>query len=300
MGCSGLERKRRLLSVAQLAQQPDEIAGARGPRACRPAILIALVVVLLASGCGGEAGERSGPFKAIEQDEPTATQPARAAAAPRWERVVTLRGSGDARRGVGIEPQAIQWRVRWRCSKGRFELSRTPAPDEARPLVSKRCPNEGKAVASDTGELQLAVQTEGRWEVVVEQQVTDPLDEPLLPKMEAEGAEVVTRGRFYDVDRRGRGEAVVHELPSGRLALRLEGFATSPNTDLFVWLSRAQRPRTTREALGAERFELALLKSTIGDQNYLLHKVLTADPIRSIVIWYRPTGIVYTAASLKR
>ncbi len=262
----------------------------------------AAAAALVAAGCGGGegAGERSDPFEAVEQNERASSERARAEASPRWEPVATLSGSGDATKGIRIDPDAVQWRVRWRCTKGGFEVSQTPAPDEGNPLGAGRCPDAGEAEAIDTGELQLAVRTEGRWRAVVEQQVTDPIAEPPLAKMEAEGAEVVARGSFYPIERRGRGKAVLHELPSGRLALRLEGFATSNNIDLFVWLSKARRPRTTQQVLRSDHTEVALLKSTIGDQNYLLPENVTAKSIRSIVIWCEPIRIAYTAASLRR
>lgn len=261
-----------------------------------------VLAALAASGCGGggEASERPDPFEAVEQSERAVSERARGEAAPRWDRVATLRGSGDAQKGIRIESDAVQWRVRWRCDKGSFRISATPAPEEGNPLGSGRCPDDGEAVAIDTGELQLAVQTKGRWEAVVEQQVTDPIDEPPLAKMKAEGAEVVARGRFYAIERRGRGEAVLHELPSGRLALRLEGFATTANTDLFVWVSKAGRPRTSQQALRSDHVEFAPLKATMGDQNYLLPKNVDAKSIRSVVIWCEPIRIAYTAASLKR
>ena len=110
---------------------------------------------------------------------------------------------------------------------------------------------------------------------------------------------MVASGRLYPIERRGRGKAVLYELPSGRLALRLEDFETSANTDLFVWLSEAERPRTTKQALRSEHTEFALLKSTIGDQNYLLPKNADADSIGSIVIWCQPIRIAYTAATLR-
>lgn len=254
---------------------------------------------LAASGCGDEASDRPDPFTAVEQNERASTERVRAQAAPRWERVTTLRGSGDASHTVRIKDDAVQWRVRWRCSGGRFEVSQTPAPDEGNPIGSGRCPGEGEAEAIDTGELELAVQTEGRWRAVVEQQVTDPVAEPPLPAMKAKDAEVLASGGFYPIERRGRGTAVLHELPNGRLALRLEGFSTSNNTDLFVWLSEAERPRTTKQALRSDHDEFALLKSTLGDQNYLLPKDADADSIRSIVIWCEPVRIAYTAASLE-
>ncbi len=253
-----------------------------------------------AAGCGGEdAGEAPDPFTAVEQNEQANSARVRSEAAPRWESVTTLRGSGDATKTVRIDPDAVQWRVRWRCSKGRFQVSQKPAPDEGNPLGSGRCPGEGEAEAIDTGELELAVQTEGRWRAVVQEQVTDPVAEPPLPAMKAKDAKVLAKGRFYDVERRGRGTAALHELPNGRLALRFEDFSTSNNTDLFVWLSEAARPRTTKQALRSDHQEFALLKATLGSQNYLLPKDADADSIRSIVIWCEPIRIAYTAAALR-
>lgn len=264
--------------------------------------IAASAVALAASGCGGddEAGERPDPFEAVEQSEQASSERVRSEAAPRWEPVATLRGAGAATETVRIDPEAIQWRVRWHCTEGSFQVSQTPEPDEGNPIASGQCEGEGEAEAIDTGELELAVRTKGPWEAVIEQQVTDPIDEPPLPEMEARDAEVVAGGSFYEIEKRGRGEAVLYELPNGRLALRLEGFATFNNTDLFVWTSEDERPRTTKEALRSEHDEIALLKSTIGDQNYMLPKDADVDEIRSIVIWCEPVRIAYTAASLKR
>jgi hypothetical protein len=262
---------------------------------------VAVLAALALAGCGGdEAGDRPDPFEAVERNEAASDQRVRAEAAPRWERVVTLRGTGEATETVTIDPGVIQWRVRWSCTEGRLQVTQPPASDESRPLVSEACPGEGRAEAIDAGERQLAVRSEGPWEVVVEQQVTEPLAEPPLPQMEAQDAEVVARGDFYEVDKRGSGRAILHELPSGRLALRLEGFSTFNNTDLFVWTSERRRPRTTQQALRSDHTEIALLKSTIGDQNYLLPEDTDADDIRSIVIWCEPVRIAYTAAALER
>jgi len=96
------------------------------------------------------------------------------------------------------------------------------------------------------------------------------------------------------------GCAPKYQLANGRLALRMEGFVTEPNTDLFVWLSEARRPRNTKAAFRARHTEFAGLKSTLGDQNYLLPRDLDASKLRSIVIWCEPVQIAYTAATLTR
>ncbi len=261
-----------------------------------------MLAALAASGCGGggQAGERSDPFEAVQRDEQAATRRARAEAAPRWEAVSTLRGSGNATKTIRIKPDAVQWRVRWRCTKGGFQVATTTGPAAGEPFGAGRCPGAGEAEAIDTGQVGLAVRTAGSWRAVVEQQVTDPIAEPPLPAMEDEDAKVVASGPFYPIEKRGQGKAVLHRLPGGRLALRLEDFDTFTNTDLFVWLSRAKRPRSTTQALRAKHTEFARLKSTIGDQNYLLPKGTDADSIRSIVIWCEPVRIAYTAATLRR
>lgn len=254
------------------------------------------------SGCGNDGdggGARTDPFVAVEQRERDRDALAESTVAPRWERVTSLRGSGDAERSIRIVPDAVQWRVRWRCKRGDFEVGVTPAPDDGNPLGEGTCPGTGEALGINTGTLELAVDAAGPWRATVEQQVTEPLSEPPLRAMEAEGADVLASGRFYPIERRGRGKVDLYELADDRLALRFEDFETSSNTDLFVWVSEADRPKTTRQALRSTHDEFALLKSSGGAQNYLLPEGVDADSVRSIVIWCEPIRIAYTAAMLR-
>ncbi|MGH7424625.1 MAG: DM13 domain-containing protein, partial [Candidatus Methylomirabilales bacterium] len=71
------------------------------------------------------------------------------------------------------------------------------------------------------------------------------------------------------------------------------------NSDLFVWASRASRPTTSAEALAAPHVELAPLKSTIGNQNYLATGT-TQEEFLSVVIWCQPVQIAYGAATLEQ
>ncbi len=262
------------------------------------AALLALVTV---AGCGSDegGGARPDPFVKVEQRERDRDALAQETVAPRWERVTSLEGSGDADRTVDISPDAVQWRVRWRCALGDFALRLTPPPDEGNPFDTGSCPGTGEALAIDTGTLRLGVRTTGAWRATVDQQVTEPLAEAPLPAMNAKGGRVLASGQFYPIERRGRGKVDLYELPGDRLALRFEGFETSSNTDLFVWLSEAGRPRTTRQALRSRHDEFAPLKSTAGEQNYLLPKGVEADSVRSVVIWCQPIRIAYTAAMLR-
>lgn len=263
------------------------------------ATLLALVAL---AGCGSDdagGGDRADPFVKVEQRERERGALARNTVAPRWEDVTTLRGSGDAEREVKIAEDAVQWRARWRCTRGDFELSVTPAPDDGNPLGRGSCPGTGEALGINTGKLELAVGARGSWRATVQQQVTEPISEPPLPAMKADGAEVLASGRFYPVERRGNGKVDLYELANDRLALRLEDFETSANTDLFVWVSEAKRPKTTRQALRSRHDEFALLKSSGGSQNYLLPEGADADSVNSVVIWCEPIRIAYTAAMLR-
>jgi len=259
--------------------------------------MVALVAV---SGCGGgDKSAQQDPFTKVEQREQGRNARARATVAPRWARVTSLRGSGDANRTVHISRKAVQWRVRWRCMRGRFALRLTPAPREGNPFDTGSCPGKGTALAIDTGTLRLGVRTKGAWRATLEQQVTEPLAEPPLPAMKAKRARVLASGRFYRIERRGHGKVDLYRLAGGRLALRLTDFDVSANTDLFVWLSKARRPRSSKQALRSRHREFAPLKATAGEQNYLLPKGVKAGSVRSVVIWCRPVRIAYTAAMLR-
>ena len=261
----------------------------------RAAPAAAAVAALLGlAGCGGGSGERTERFDPFtEVRDRTVRSPQRASA--RWETVTELSGSASSTEAFAIDRDAIQWRARWHCESGRLRLS-----TGSRELVAARCPGRGAGTEVRTGALELVTEASGPWRVVIEQQVDTPLHEPPLEAMAAPGARVLAAGRFYGLERTGRGVASLYRLASGRLALRLDGFATSANTDLFVWLSRARRPSDTVEAAKARHLVLAPLKSTVGEQNYLIPRTVDADDIRSVVVWCVPVRIAYTAAPLQR
>ncbi len=263
----------------------------RGSRAAALAVLPAL------AGCGAEKeAERPDPFKKIDPR----VAPAGDRAAPRWEPIASFTGAGAAVRSIDVSGRAIQWRARWRCSLGRLRLSVTPQPRSRPARSGGRCPTRGSASWIQNGSQRLRVDAIGRWSVVVEQQVDTPLREPPLEGMRSPRARVLGAGRFYEVERKGSGEARLYRLPNGRHTLRLERFNTSANTDLFVWLSESRRPGSTREALRAPHVELARLKSTLGSQSYVLPSSIESRRFRSVVIWCEPIRIVYTAAALRR
>ena len=263
-------------------------------------VLVAASLTLTPAGCGGDDdAKRQDPFAAAKRRVLT-LDPGRAAA-PRWEPVARLEGTGDRTEGLEISPGAIQWRVRWRCSSGQITVSIAPRPRAAGARGEGKCPKRATTVSIQTGAVRLSVAATGRWSAVVEQQVDTALDERPLRAMRSPGARVLARGRFYAIQQnvKGQGEVRLYRLPTGRLALRLDDFRTSANTDLSVRLSESRTPRTTKQSAGTPQLKLAGLKSTVGDQNYLLPKRLDRDAVGSVVIWNEPVQTAYTAATLR-
>jgi hypothetical protein len=254
-----------------------------------------LAILLTAAGCGGGTQKKQDPFAAIPKR--TTTAPTNEAS-PRWEQVAALAGSGATTKAVQVAGGALRWRTRARCPAGQLTVTISPPPRSGPASASEPCSGQKDAMWSGTGTQRLGVQAAGKWQLVVEQEVTTPLHEPPLPAMRSHQAQVLGRGDFYGIERKGQGSAVLYRLPGGRLALRMDHFATDPNTDLFVWLSEDARPKTTAQAAKAKHTVLSGLKSTLGDQNYLLSRGVDASTIRSIVIWCNPVQIAYAAASL--
>jgi Electron transfer DM13 len=260
----------------------------------RGVALATLIAALALSSCGGDDDDAASGEQAFKQVETQVAAGAKAAAekaAPRWEPVKTLNGSGDTATTVAVDEGSLQWRARWTCTRGSFQLS---ANDQS--LGRTSCPGHKTRTAIETGEIGLSIKATGPWRLTVEQQVDTPLHEPALPEMS--GDTELASGSFYKVERRSDGTAKLYRLPDGRTALRFEGFKTAANPQLFVWLSSAERPRTTKQVLTAPHLQIGLLKSTLGDQNYVLPEGISEDYLHSVAIWCKPIQIAYTAASL--
>lgn len=257
-----------------------------------------LGMVLLIAACGEDAGSGSSPTTR----PPASTAPAGPAepvvrGAPRWETVTTLKGTGPADPPpFAILKDSIQWRARWSCDTGRLVITTDPPPRRPAPLVDDACPGKGEDFAIVTGDVRLKVEASGPWEVIVDQQVDTPLKEPPLEAMAT--APVLRQGTFYPIEKEAKGTARILTLPDGRNALRLEDFEVTTNVDLFVWISEAPAPKTSADSVAFRYVELGNLKSTLGDQNYLLPPDLRPEQMRSVVIWCAPIRIAYGAAAL--
>lgn len=227
---------------------------------------------------------------------PTASVAAPVKAAPRWVRVADLAGSGDQRtRSFEVGADLLQWRVTVNCGSGPVAVGLVGRPE---PLIEGPCPGPVFGFSIEAGALALDVRAVGPWEAVIDQQVDHPLDEPPLAGMTDRNRRAA--GAFSGVEQEGTGAAAVYELPGGGRALRLNPFFVTPDDDLFVWVTEAEVPRTSADALFAPHVQLAPLKATAGPQNYLLPPELPLERVRSIVIWCEPVRTAYAAAPLRR
>ena len=262
--------------------------------------LAAVILTALLAGCGSSEDTDQQAGGSTTSGPPSSTTSSTAPkerSAPRWETVTTLEGSGSTRTDAfEILPDAIQWRARYECTTGALKVTTVPPPRRGQPMVDKGCPGKGEGFSIVSGSVRMNVEATGSWKLVVDQQVDFPLREPPLEEMAS--AQVLGQGDFFNVEMEGKGTVRLYRLPDGRDALRFENFQVSNNTDLFLWLSEAPDPRTSADAAAAPKVVLGNLKSTVGDQNYLIPADLPAEKVKSIVIWCAPVSVAYIAAVL--
>jgi len=178
------------------------------------------VCTLLLLGCGGTDDEGSGREQAARRGKPV------------WDAVLSFRGSGAFRKSYTLGRGVKNWRVSWRCQSGSFNLTLGSAT-----LADGKCPQQGRSAVRTGKDVRPAVvRATGQWRFAVEQQAT-PLYEPRLPAMTSPRTQLVGQGDLYPVDETARGRVSLYRLPTGRLAVRLEGFKTLPLPQLFLWLT---------------------------------------------------------------
>ena len=246
------------------------------------------VGVVMAMG-GDDSADQQSAFTVAQQSAPENVRRAQA----RWETVTTLQGPGAAQRSFAVDRGAIQWKAEWRCEAEALQVTL-----DGKAMAGRRCPDIGERVSTAAGRHTLQVNASGPWRLAVRQQVDTALEQPPLRGMTR--ASVVARGRFRAVQKDGEGTVTVHRLPSGRLALRFENFYTVPSPSLRVWLSRANNPRSTLAARRARYVDAGEIRSTLGSYNQMLPAGtdVSAEALRSIVIWCEAVTIAFTAAPL--
>jgi hypothetical protein len=242
-----------------------------------------------------ESAEKAADKAAFRSVSTTATRHDDRRAEARWERVTTLSGKGSADKSFAIEKGAIQWRAKWLCRSGRFEMSIGRGDANGKTVADRACPDTGKQVQTGDGQGMVHIKASGAWRVVVEQQVDTALKEPPLKQMTKET--LLARGRFYRIQKRGEGSISLFRLPNGRLALRYTKFYTAPSPGLEVWLSTSNKPHSTLDARRASHVNAGGMRSTFGSYNEILPARANAEQIRSVIIWCPTVMIAFGAAS---
>ena len=297
-----------------LPGQPDGSHGFR--RVVGAIVLVVMGLSAAYSANGWSLRDRFRPPASYLRDRPAAAPPGEGAvigevakarpafdirSQPWWQPLTTVQGEGNMTTEVfAVDRTALQWRVRWKCSKATFLAIPVTESGAAspRPLAEGDCPGEGSGFSVRTGRFALSVAATGPWEVTIEQQVDVPMIEPAPSGIEA--AQVLATGSMYDVDRVGKGSVRIVALPNGKRVLRLDDFFVSINSDLEIWFSEHPQPNSTPEAASARHRPLEFLKATAGSMNYDLPADLDVGSYRSIIIWCELTSNAYAAAELRR
>jgi len=253
--------------------------------------------VMIAMGEDPEKAEQASHKAAFQSISTTAARPQERRAEGRWETVTRLSGTGSAERTFDISRRAIQWKADWRCQSGRLALRIGRGSRPEKRVTASDCPDAGSETSLGHGQGALGVSASGPWQVSVRQQVDTALVERPLEGMTP--ANLVSRGRFRPIQKKGEGTVSLYRLPKGRLALRYEKFYSSPSPGLEVWLSRAGNPRSTLDSRRAEHVNAGGIRSTLGSYNEVLPRGVDEDEIKSIIIWCPTVQIAFTAASLK-
>ena len=106
-------------------------------------------------------------------------------------------------------------------------------------------------------------------------------------------ADLLSRGRFRPIQKRGEGTVSLYRLPNGRLALRYRTSTARPARGSRCGLARRRTrdPRSTRDA--RQHVNAGGIRSTFGSYNQVLPRRVDADEIRSIIIWCPTVQIAF-------
>jgi hypothetical protein len=217
-------------------------------------------------------------------------------AEPRWERVDVFEGSGPATKSFEVAAGAVQWKADWSCRAGALRMTIGGVSQDDKAVATSSCPDVGAESSTGNGRGTLRVAASGPWRVVISQQVDTALNEPPLAGMTRQA--LLGRGRFHSIQNHGEGTVALYRLAGGRLALRFEHFYTSASPGLRIWLSTARNVTSTLQARQAHHTDAGALRSTLGDYNQMLPRDVSADELRTIVIWCPTVLIAFAAAPL--
>lgn len=122
------------------------------------------------------------------------------------------------------------------------------------------------------------------------------VSESLAPSAQAR---VVASGKFTDADAVHRGSGMVEAIETGgQTVIRFTDFQVTNGPDLYVWLVRDGGIESSADVKESQSLELGVLKGNIGDQNYILPEGADIADWKTVTIWCRQFGVLFSAAEL--
>ena len=123
------------------------------------------------------------------------------------------------------------------------------------------------------------------------------IQEVFPSSMSPEPPRVIREGTFGEVDfiHKGTGSAKLVEI-DGQKILRLEDFSVVNGPDLYVYLTKTDKPTKDIKSLG-NFLDLGPLKATMGNQNYAVRDDI--QDYKTAVIWCRRYGVLFTYAVMQ-
>jgi hypothetical protein len=113
--------------------------------------------------------------------------------------------------------------------------------------------------------------------------------------------ELVSSGTFVDADsvHRGKGRAMLARAPGGGAVVSLTDFAVTNGPDLFVWIVEASGIKSSSDVTNSQYVSLGPLKGNIGNQFYTIPADADPAAYRSVVIWCKQFGVLFSSAALE-
>jgi len=115
--------------------------------------------------------------------------------------------------------------------------------------------------------------------------------------MPTELTEEVKRGAFNEIDfiHKGKGTALLYNIPNGKKLLRFEDFEVTNGPDLYVYLSKKEDPKEDIEK--GDFISLGRLKGTVGNQNYEIENL--PEGYKTVIIWCKQFSVLFSFAVLQ-
>lgn len=189
---------------------------------------------------------------------------------------------------LGIIPAA--WLAWWLLSP----LFSTTEVYEGFPNAARATVPEGMTIE----EVEVAMGVAAATDKPVDDAMPSALMESATPAQDI----VKAAGNFRDSDsfHKGSGNAVIYQLSSGELILRLDEFRVTNGPDLRVLLVNASNPESHGDLADAGYHELGKLKGNVGAQNYEIPDTVPLSDVESVVIYCKPFRVVFSVASLAK